>query len=146
MLSVVYSMILILFEITLLFSILLPGLLDRQQSTASTKSIKYERQHSIRRTSIPVPPRKASVSFPDPLFDRAENSREFEGSASTLTRTQLLLSRVAILIFMLCVLAAGILCRLFIPVPNEGQEWIGTNYTTTTAQTMTVDQELISIP
>ena len=102
------------------------GFLDRQQSTLSNNS---EKQASIRRKSIPVPPRKASVSFPDPLFDPDSDS-ESEEPPSKQTRTQLILSRVAIFLFTLSILIAGILCRVFIPPPNNGEELIDRNFTT----------------
>ena len=107
------------------------ALLDRQQSTLSNRS---EKQASIRRKSIPVPPRKASMSFPDPLFDPDSDS-ESEEPPSRLTPTQLILSRLAIFLLMLSILIAGILCRVFIPPPNSGAELIDRNSTSTVMAT-----------
>ena len=103
------------------------ALLDRQQSTVSNKS---ERKVSIRRTSVPVPPRKASISFPDPLFDPELP----EEPPSTLTRTQLIWSRIAILLVMVSILIVGILCRLFFP-PSHAESSITNSTTTVTPMT-----------
>ena len=105
------------------FSALLGGHHDTTGNTDET-SHQYE---NMGRTSMLIPPRKVSALLPDSHFDFEADM----GHMAKMSHKRLLLGRLAVLVIMLAILTVGLLCRIFIPVPNkETPVFIISNVTT----------------